>query len=621
MSRAENRAVFLSYASQDAEAARRIAEALRAAGIEVWFDQNELVGGDAWDQKIRRQIKDCALFVPVISANTNARPEGYFRLEWKLAVDRSHLMADDAPFLFPIVIGDVSDATARVPDKFREVQWTRLRLDETPAELAARVARLLTEDVGRDRRIPPSAREAGSGDPALQRKSAFARWWWLIFPIMGMAVPVARELRSLFPVERTAPGGAGRPGGSQDEAVRLVRQARDLIYDPDSARAEFALADNLVRRAAELAPASAEVWGVSALLNHWINWRSYDPDRDRLVRSQEQAQQALLLDPHNVDALLALGLHRQRLEESERAQEYLDRAARLAPDNPRVQIALAYQETDPSVRGEQLMAAAARSSTPAELFYYAALSRITDRREAEALVLTDRCLAVKPFWRAWVQRAHVEYLVNADPVAMEAWLARVEERKRDEPRFAILRFLAALVRRDGAAAVRALEAVAADQFVDNFHTGPKAFLLAQAHELAGEPARARDHWTRAVRTMRQRLAEAPGDIETRGQLAVSLAALGEGVEARQLAEALESDRRALTDRISNEYLAQTWLRLGDNGRALTALHRVPASTGFGDVTPATIVADPRWDALETHPEFPALVEHLRRGGRGDAPSS
>jgi len=61
MSAAENKAVFLSYASQDAEAARRICEALRAAGVEVWFDQSELVGGDAWDAKIRRQISECAL--------------------------------------------------------------------------------------------------------------------------------------------------------------------------------------------------------------------------------------------------------------------------------------------------------------------------------------------------------------------------------------------------------------------------------------------------------------------------------------------------------------------------------------------------------------------------------
>jgi hypothetical protein len=59
-------AVFLSYASQDTEAAKRICEALRSAGIEVWFDQSELRGGDAWDQKIRREIHDCTLFIPPI---------------------------------------------------------------------------------------------------------------------------------------------------------------------------------------------------------------------------------------------------------------------------------------------------------------------------------------------------------------------------------------------------------------------------------------------------------------------------------------------------------------------------------------------------------------------------
>ena len=93
-----SKAVFLSYASQDAEAARRLCEALRASGVEVWFDQSELRGGDVWDQKIRQQIHDCALFVPIISTHTDERTEGYFRLEWKLAVDRSHLMADDATF-------------------------------------------------------------------------------------------------------------------------------------------------------------------------------------------------------------------------------------------------------------------------------------------------------------------------------------------------------------------------------------------------------------------------------------------------------------------------------------------------------------------------------------------
>ncbi|HSE11837.1 MAG TPA: TIR domain-containing protein [Rudaea sp.] len=138
------RAIFLSYASQDAPAARRVRDALRGAGLEVWFDQNELRGGDAWDASIRRQIRECALFVPVISAHTEARSEGYFRLEWKLAVERSHLMADDQVFLLPVVIDDTPEASARVPDRFRERQWTRLEGGQTPPAFIERVAQLLS---------------------------------------------------------------------------------------------------------------------------------------------------------------------------------------------------------------------------------------------------------------------------------------------------------------------------------------------------------------------------------------------------------------------------------------------------------------------------------------------
>lgn len=35
-----SKAVFLSYAREDSVAAQRIAEALRAGGVEVWFDQS-----------------------------------------------------------------------------------------------------------------------------------------------------------------------------------------------------------------------------------------------------------------------------------------------------------------------------------------------------------------------------------------------------------------------------------------------------------------------------------------------------------------------------------------------------------------------------------------------------
>ncbi len=139
-------AVFLSYASEDSAAAERICISLRAAGIEVWFDQSELRGGEAWDRQIRRTIHDCALFVPVISANTHARIEGYFRLEWKLGIDRSHLMAPDQTFLLPVAIDATPESDERIPDRFREVQWSRLPRGEPSAAFIERVRRLLTAE-------------------------------------------------------------------------------------------------------------------------------------------------------------------------------------------------------------------------------------------------------------------------------------------------------------------------------------------------------------------------------------------------------------------------------------------------------------------------------------------
>jgi tetratricopeptide (TPR) repeat protein len=171
-------AVFLSYASEDARAAERICTALRAAGIEVWFDRSELRGGDAWDSAIRRQIKSCALFIPLISANSHSRAEGYFRLEWKLAVDRSHLMATDRAFLVPVVIDGTPDSDDRVPDRFREVQWMRLPDGETPPAFVDRILRLLalpsavraaTEIPAPEPASPPTVPPPGKAVPPLRK--------------------------------------------------------------------------------------------------------------------------------------------------------------------------------------------------------------------------------------------------------------------------------------------------------------------------------------------------------------------------------------------------------------------------------------------------------------------
>ena len=82
--------IFISYSRTDLAAARQLFAGLQDIGADVaWFDKSELKPGDDWEQKIRNAINGCYLFLPLVSANTETREEGFFREEWTLASERS----------------------------------------------------------------------------------------------------------------------------------------------------------------------------------------------------------------------------------------------------------------------------------------------------------------------------------------------------------------------------------------------------------------------------------------------------------------------------------------------------------------------------------------------------
>ena len=252
-----NTAVFLSYASQDAAAARRICDALRAAGIEVWFDQSELRGGDVWDEQIRHQIRQCTLFIPVISAHTQVRLEGYFRREWRLAVERTRDMADGKAFLLPVLIDDSVGRDAHVPDAFRAVQWTRLPGGETSPAFAQRILQLL----GRGAPVPaPSMSSPPSPGAGAEREAAAARPRRLRMP--GLALLIGAVLiiaLGYFTFDRFTPSRRAVeptpevPRAEDDAALRdrpaapVVRTILITEFDNRTGEAVF---DRILRRTA-----------------------------------------------------------------------------------------------------------------------------------------------------------------------------------------------------------------------------------------------------------------------------------------------------------------------------------------------------------------------------------
>jgi hypothetical protein len=135
-------AVFISYAREDLPAVQKLKAALDAAGIVTWFDMDRLESGDDYDRKIRSNIARCSFFLPIVSATTQRRHEGYFRREWSYAVDRTRGMADGAVFILPVCIDATTEADAVTPEKFKAVHFARLPGGEPPPEFTQRLHEL-----------------------------------------------------------------------------------------------------------------------------------------------------------------------------------------------------------------------------------------------------------------------------------------------------------------------------------------------------------------------------------------------------------------------------------------------------------------------------------------------
>ena len=119
--------IFVSYVREDADAARRIAQAIGELGGDVWLDERRLQPGDRWETEIlssiRRGIK---LFVPLISKQTEARDEGYVFKEWAEAAERARGIPGRR-FIVPVVIDDdyAGNPTryAKVPEAFHRYHF------------------------------------------------------------------------------------------------------------------------------------------------------------------------------------------------------------------------------------------------------------------------------------------------------------------------------------------------------------------------------------------------------------------------------------------------------------------------------------------------------------------
>lgn len=185
--------------------------------------------------------------MPLISGTTQAREEGYFRREWKQAVERTQDLADDAAFLVPVIIDAIAEPDARVPDAFRKVQWTRLPGGAASSEFVERVRALLASKgaVLEAPRSPPFAAPTTSSirtTPAAPASGKPSRVLFAAIAVAVLAIGYAgwmqfkgtRSAAAVLPAAQsgsTDPSGTSVPAGQSVAVLPFLNESSDKEQD------------------------------------------------------------------------------------------------------------------------------------------------------------------------------------------------------------------------------------------------------------------------------------------------------------------------------------------------------------------------------------------------------
>jgi tetratricopeptide (TPR) repeat protein len=634
------KAVFLSYAREDSVPAQRIAEALRSHGVELWFDQEELVGGDAWDAKIRGQIKECALFVPVISANTQVRLEGYFRLEWRLADQRTHLMAKGKPFLIPVTIDDVRAERAHVPDAFLDVQWTVVPEGSVPSGFPERIRRLLAEperqhggsgylpeysalaeiQSGQDRAA--GGRRSGTKKPERRARHLLPA---VVLALAGLATAVILVWhRHTVPppatVAGSAPSSVNSPGDPSAQARRLAERAFQITRNLDFHRDDLVVAEDLARRATEIDSESPRAWGVRAWIEAAYIDRSWDTRPARQEAAQRFANRALALDPNEPEGLNALARVLIFQGAAAAAEPLARRSVASAPDDSRSRVTLASALRSSGRRDEaiQVLQDAVNRDPGNVLVRYILAGSYEDINPdgsgpinlAGAFEQWDAVARIHPFASAYVNQATAFACWKGDLAQMRVALDKLETMPladRAEDKAVFIAAWGALVERRPEK-VFPIVALTANTYlaIETIMGRPKAWLTALANREAGHANLAMTEWKDAELVLRQRLQDDPQRQDVyNGQLATTLAWLGRNAEASELIAPMRAaDAEEMT--FTRDFvLAQYFAALGDAASAAPYLKRVlnrSHATSW-----ANLRLDPGWEKLRGAPEFEAVL--------------
>lgn len=95
--------IFISYAREDEEAAKRLYNDLKNSGLPIkpWIDKEDLLPGQDFNREIANLIRTCTFFIPLFSS-TSVKKRGYIQREFKRAIDILEEIPPGEIFVIPV---------------------------------------------------------------------------------------------------------------------------------------------------------------------------------------------------------------------------------------------------------------------------------------------------------------------------------------------------------------------------------------------------------------------------------------------------------------------------------------------------------------------------------------
>jgi TIR domain len=199
--------VFVSYIRDDSEVVDRLVTALRAKGLDVWLDRDNIAAGQRWKPTIHQAIRSGHLFLACFSRNYVDRDKSYMNEELTVAIEELRQRPKHRSWFIPVSLdgSDIPYIEIGAGETLHDLQ--RLDLSQDHAKAVEMIVRAAASDAvaGASALAGPTLVRPSSKTTTLvaklseidQRRVSEAEWDAFIWS--GESIPVAHsELKRLY---------------------------------------------------------------------------------------------------------------------------------------------------------------------------------------------------------------------------------------------------------------------------------------------------------------------------------------------------------------------------------------------------------------------------------------